>query len=167
MRAGIDSADLLLLEDLRVHGTVTNMRGEPLARVRVIQSEDRRRTTHSDGQGRYQIQVALRAGEQEVYTLGFSLPGYEQDFLVLEAAALGGARDVRLDAELQALSEEALVSGVVQTSRSEPIQGVRVTLYPKPPGSPYGTVTDAGGNFSISGVKVDLEYLIISSRRNK
>ena len=161
VRAGVDSADLLLVEDLRVHGTVTNMSGEPLAHVTVIQSEDRRRVTRSDDQGRYQIHLALSTGEQEGYTLGFSLPGYEQDFLVLEAAALGGARDVRLDAELQALSEEALVSGVVQTSRSEPIQGVRVRLYPRPPETPYGAVTDEGGNFSISGVKIDSEYRFV------
>ncbi len=155
VRAGSDSADLLLVEQLRVHGTVTNESGEPLARVRVVQLEDRGRVAQSDDQGGYQLHLA---NEGDVYTLEFFLQGYEEESLVLEAAQVRGARAVRLDAELRALSEAATVSGVVRTTRGEPVQGVRVFLYSLPTGTNYQAHTDQDGNFSIPDVKIDTDY---------
>ena len=158
VRAGLDSADLRLLDNLRVHGTVTNERGEPLARVHVGQSDARGRVTQSDHQGQYEIHLVPRTDHQAGYTLTFFLQGYEKEFLDLEAAQLAEARELLFDIQLQELSEAALVSGVVETRRGERVQGVPVFMSSLPPGTHYRAVTDQNGSFSIQGVKTDQDY---------
>ncbi len=158
VRAGLDSADLRLLENLRVHGTVTNERGEPLARVQVRQSAARGRAARSDIQGQYEIHLVPRTDLQEGYTLTFFLQGYEKESLDLRAAQLAESKELFFDIQLQELSEAALVSGVVETRRGERVQGVQVYLSSLQQGTHYQTPTDENGSFSIQGVKTDQDY---------
>ena len=158
VRAGLDSADLRLLENLRVHGTVTNERGEPLARVQVRQSAARGRAAQSDIQGQYEIHLVPRTDLQEGYTLTFFLQGYEKESLDLGAAQLAESKELFFDIQLQELSEAALVSGVVETRRGERLQGVQVYLSSLQQGTHYQTPTDENGGFSIQGVKTDQDY---------
>jgi hypothetical protein len=157
VRAGLDSVDLRLVESLRVHGTVANTSAELLHRVRVTPTGQADRQAYSDTQGSYEVYLTLKPG-QEVYSLAFYLEGYEEELLSLDASQLAGTPALRLDAELRALRDTAIVSGVVKTRRGEPISGVPIFLRSASLRTDYRSASDGNGNFRIPDVKIGSDY---------
>jgi len=153
VRAGAESADLVLLEGLRVHGVVTDAGGARLDRVYVALVPPRDRFAYTDDEGRYQLDLQ-RGQAGEGLTFRFAKQGYEERQLALPALA----GEVRLDAELVLLEDAAPVSGVVLTERGEPVAGATVLLRSRELGTQYQTVSDHNGRFSMPAVKVGPGY---------
>jgi protocatechuate 3,4-dioxygenase beta subunit len=158
VQAGGLPVDLVLREGLLVHGTVTNARGEALERVTVRAQGRVEVLAHTDHQGTYQLYLE-RESEDEggLYTLRFYLQGYTELRLPLPAPEREGAREVRLDAALQAVEITALVTGVVETERGEPVSGATVVMA-RQQGPKYQAASGSDGNFSFSNVELGRGY---------
>jgi hypothetical protein len=164
VRAGADSVDLLLTASLRVYGTLTDLRGEPLWRVRVLPTEQPQRTVYSNQQGGYEVHLAPSAGEG--YRLEFYLEGYEELSLFVDAAQLSATPALQLDAELQTLSDSATVSGIVQSRRGDPVPFVNLFLQSQQQRTDYRARSDREGGFSMPGVKFGSDYRLIVLARD-
>ena len=154
LQAGRAPVDLILREGLRVAGTVRSARGDLLAGVRVRVHDRRNRLTYTDDEGSYELFLE-HLPDEETPTLRFFVQGYEEAQLLLPEPGSDGV--VRADAELRALAEGALVSGVVETERGDPVAAASVFLS-APPGTPYQTISSPDGSFSISHVKIGPGY---------
>lgn len=154
LQAGGAQVDLILREGLRVAGTVRSASGDPLLRVRVGPHDRRARPSYTDDAGSYELFLE-RDPDREAPRLVFFVSGYEEMQLPLPAPGPDGI--VRVDAELQALPEGALVSGVVETERGDPVSGASVVLSARP-GTPYQTVSHPDGSFSLPHVEIGPGY---------
>jgi protocatechuate 3,4-dioxygenase beta subunit len=157
VQAGADSVVLVLVDALRVYGTVTDSDGVPLAHVWVGLLANRNRFTNTDDNGTYQFQLNLRSDDLDS-TVRFYLSGYEEELLELRAAAAASGWSLRLDAQLRPVEDAARVSGVVETERGEPIARATIVFGSSELGAHYQSVSDADGNFSIPNVKIGPGY---------
>jgi hypothetical protein len=153
VQAGATSVDLIVAEALRVEGTVTNPDAEPLAGVWVGLDQRRDRYAHTDATGGYELRLdpADAASDPSVR---FYLQGYEEQKLALPAPG------ARLDVELYPVEDAALVEGVVESERGEPIARAAIILGSKPLGTHYQTVSDADGRFSLPDTKIGPGYAL-------
>jgi hypothetical protein len=156
VQAGATSVDLILAEGRRVHGTVTNPRGEPLARVWVGLDARRDRFAYTDATGSYALQLDSDSAASDP-TVRFYLRGYEEERLALPAPE-GGVEGGRLDVELRTVEDAARVAGVLESERGEPIAGATIVLGSKALGTHYQTVSDSNGDFSVPDVKIGQGY---------
>jgi len=157
VQAGDTSVELILMEGLRVLGSVTNTRGEPLAHVWVGLRARRNVFAHTDVEGSFELAI-IPDFENPDLTLRFYLQGYEEMLLALPVPEPENPREVRLDVQLRASENAARVAGVVETERGDPVGQATIVL-----GSPqlethYQSMTDADGNFSITGVEIGRGY---------
>jgi hypothetical protein len=159
-KAGGAPVDIVLREGLRVYGTVTNARSEPIARVHVGAQGPTSAGTYTDERGGYELQLEriTEAGEA-VYTFRFNLQGYEETQRTLPQLRPESTREVRLDAELRAVENAALVTGVVESERGEPVTGANVTLS-RQAGPKYHARSDVGGSFSLANVEIGPDYRV-------
>jgi protocatechuate 3,4-dioxygenase beta subunit len=158
VQAGGAPVDLILFEGLRVHGTVKNSSGEPLAHVRVGLRARRDLFAHTDDGGSYQLHLDPDAGNANSM-LRFYLQGYEEELVSLPAPDAEAPLEVRLDATLRVVEDAARVSGLVRTERGEPVAGATVALSARIEAR-YQTVSGEDGSFSIPGVKVGAGYYL-------
>lgn len=157
VQAGDTSVELILVEGLRVQGSVTNTREEPLPRVWVGLRARRDVFAYTDVDGTYLLALDRGSEDQEL-TLRFYLQGYEEELLALPAPETEGLLELRLDAQLRALEDAARVAGVVETERGDPLGQATIILGSPELGTHYQSMSDADGNFSIVGVKIGPGY---------
>jgi hypothetical protein len=155
LRAGGAPVDIVLVEGLRVRGTVRNLDGKSLAHVWVGLESQRNVYTHTDEHGSYQLQLGSHPGDA---TLRFYLQGYEEELLALRPPDPETHRASDLDATLRALEDAATVSGLVRTERGDPIAGATLSLSSEA-GVRYQAVSGADGSFSVS-VKIGAGYYL-------
>jgi hypothetical protein len=155
LRAGGPPVDIVLVEGLRVRGTVRNSGGKPLAHVWVGLKSQRNVYTYTEESGSYQLQLGSHPGDA---TLRFYLQGYEEEFLALRPPDPETHRTSDLDATLRALEDAATVSGRVRTERGDPIAGATLSLSSEA-GVRYQAVSGADGSFSVS-VKIGAGYYL-------
>ena len=156
VRAGGAPVDLVLREGFRVYGTVTNARGEALARVHVAAQGATSAGAYTDERGSYELQLE-RADGDAAYTFRFTLRGYEVAQPPLPQLGPEATRELRLDVELGALENAALVTGVVESERGEPVAGATIFLK-RPQGMHYQATSGADGSFSLADVEFGADY---------
>ncbi len=158
VQAGGAPVDLVLQEGVRIYGTVTNARGEALARVHVGAWGPTSAGAYTNERGDYELRLEREPEDGEtVYTIRFNLHGYKEAQLPLPRPGSEGTREVRLDVELRAVEDAALVTGVVESERGEPVLGANVTLS-RQTGPKYHARSDADGNFSLADVEIGADY---------
>jgi protocatechuate 3,4-dioxygenase beta subunit len=165
--AGVTSADLVLLGGprVRVYGTVTNTRGEPLVGVRVVRLAAPVEQTRTDDDGNYEIY--LIAEENRNDDLSFTLGGYHAERPRLMGRALVRVRERRLDVQLEAVLARIVVSGTLRTERGDPVAGERVHLVSSLLKTGYAGVSDLQGDFRIPGVEIGYDYQLWIQPRGK
>jgi hypothetical protein len=157
-RAGGAPVDLVLREGFRVYGIVTNASGEALARVHVGAQGRTKAGAYTNPQGGYELQLERDSDPGEAaYALQFKLQGYELQERPLPQLGLDASLDLRVDVELHAVEDAALVTGVVETERGEPVAGATVSLSRRS-GPNNHAVSGADGNFSLPNVEVGPGY---------
>jgi len=157
-RAGGAPVDLVLREGFRVYGIVTNASGEALARVHVGAQGRTKAGAYTNPQGGYELQLERDSDRGEAaYVLQFKLQGYELQEQPVPRLGPDASLDLRVDVELQAVENAALVTGVVETERGEPIAGATVSLSRRS-GPNNHAVSGADGNFSLPNVEVGPGY---------
>lgn len=157
VRAGTDSVLLTLVErrELAVFGQVTSADGEPLTGVRVVHLGQPSRRTRTDGEGWYELLVAVREGQ--VPRLRFDLEGYQAERVDLNDAALG-ANDARLDAMLMPVSDTVEVSAHLLDEQGAPVAGERVYLHSPGLRTHYQAVSGAAGTARFPEVAASADY---------
>jgi protocatechuate 3,4-dioxygenase beta subunit len=158
LQAGGAPVDLILVEGLRVHGTVMSSSGEPLARVWVGLQAHRDSYVYTDDGGSYQLALGPGPGSGDS-TLRFYLQGYEEELAEIPAPEAAAPLEVRLDAVMRVVEDAAGVSGLVRAERGEPVAGATVTLS-SPTGARYQTASSEDGSFSIPRVKIGAGYYL-------
>jgi protocatechuate 3,4-dioxygenase beta subunit len=156
--AGADSADIVLVESqkVRVYGTVTDTRGEPLAGVQVVAPAESAEKTRTDDDGNYELYLV--AHEDKGYDLAFLLQGYHAERPRLMGRDLAEAQEMRLDVQLEVLGEITVVSGTLMTERGDPIAGERIQLSSPLLKTGYSAVSDEEGGFRIPNVEIGSDY---------
>ncbi len=159
VRAGFASADLVVVQHhrVRVFGTVTDTRGEPLAGVRVVPAHQKR-VTRTDDDGNYETYVIARS--RGTYAFRFLAEDHEEERFFLQGDQLVGLAEKRLDAQLAAAAETTTVSGTLRTERGERVPGETVRLDSELRKARYSVVSDENGDFSIAEVKVGSDYRV-------
>jgi protocatechuate 3,4-dioxygenase beta subunit len=158
-RAGFRSADLVVVENhrIRLHGTVTDAREEPLADVRVIPAPPQSET-RTDREGNYELDlVAHRTGS---YAFRFLLDGFTEERILLKGIDLIGLPGNRFDVRLTSAADTTTVSGTLTTERGDPIEGEMIRLQSALLKVRYTAVTDRDGSFSIPDVEIGSDYSI-------
>jgi protocatechuate 3,4-dioxygenase beta subunit len=157
VRAGAGFADILLQSqrEVRVSGQVASIEGEPLAGVLVAPKVLGASGTHTDGYGRFSLQLPLR------YDTGFDVhaqaDGYKNAVLsVPERQASNG--DISLDITLKPIGSVAPVIGVVTDTTGQALSGKRVRLSSPTSGQSYTTDTDYRGDFLFFSVEGADDY---------
>lgn len=158
VRAGTDAVRLTVVErrELAVSGQVTSTAGEPLADVRVVYLGQPSRRTRTDGEGWYDLAVALR--EEEGPRFGFDREGYQAERLDLDAALLAGSDGARLDATLEPVGDTVDVSVRLVDEDVAPVAGERVYLFSYGLGTHYQAVSDARGRAIFPRVVAGSDY---------
>jgi protocatechuate 3,4-dioxygenase beta subunit len=156
--AGVDSADIVLVESqkVRVYGTVTDTRGEPLAGVQVVAPAESAEKTRTDEDGYYELYLV--AHEDKGYELAFLLQGYHTERPRLMGRDLAEAQGMRLDVQLEVLGEATVVSGTLKTERGDPIAGERIQLSSPLLKTRYSAVSDREGGFRTPNVEISSDY---------
>jgi hypothetical protein len=156
--AGVDSADIVLVESqrVRVYGTVTDAWGEPLADVRVLAAGESAEKTRTGEDGYYEIYLV--AHEDKGYDLSFLLQGYHTERPRLMGRDLAEAQEMRLDVQLEVLGETTVISGALKTVRGDPIAGERIQLSSPLLKTGYSAVSDREGGFRIPNVEIGSDY---------
>jgi hypothetical protein len=156
VQAGANSVDLILVEGLRIEGTVTGPTGERLGGVWVGLATRRDRSVLTDPDGRYALPLdAARAGSNTI--IRFYLRGYEEERVPLSALQADD-HGRRLDVELRPVENAVQVTGIVESERGQLIAGATIVLGSKELGTHYQAVTDADGAFSIPDTKAGRGY---------
>ncbi len=132
LRAGVDSAVLVVTaktgRSILVHGLVESTRGEPLAGVRVIPVERPSSAARSDRSGYYEVRLPVD-GRRPGHTLRFVHDGYRELRHRLVGSELAGIEELELDARLEPVAGQVVVTGSVTGSDGLAVHGARLQLY--------------------------------------
>lgn len=160
VRAGSDTAVLTVVErrELTVFGQVTSTAGEPLTDVRVVGLGQPSRRTRTDGEGWYELLLAVR--EEQVPRFRFDLEGYEPQRVALDPVALGGADDRRLDAILRPVGDTVDVAVRLVDEQGAPVPGERVYLRSAGLTTHYQAVSGADGAAWFPEVAASADYRV-------
>lgn len=148
--AGTGEAILVVgrLHRLRVHGTITNDRGEPVAGARVV--PDGESATFTDEDGNYEANFG------RVPALHIRAAGYRNRTIRPSHTEDGGT--LILDVQLEAIGETTEVSGIVRALGGRGLAGETVRVYAKAGGASFQATTDSRGRFNISNVPIGENY---------
>lgn len=161
LRAGVDSAVLVVTDkegrQIWVHGLVDSARGGPLGGVRVLPIGQPQRAATSDEWGGYGLHLVVGAGRQEP-TLRFLRTGYREKRVTLARAELAGVEQIELDASLEPIEEEELVTGIVLGMDGLPVALARVELTSPALARRYQALSDDAGQFHFPQVELAADY---------
>ncbi len=159
VRAGVDFADLVLMSQRagQVRGVVTSVFGVPLAGVRVTPLVAWAKSTQSDSEGRYVIDLNVKDKIQS-FTIRFQHADYHQQEQRLNLAPGRNAANAVLNVTLEPIELSAAVSGLVLSTAGSPVVGEQVQLHSSKTKKNYRAATDQEGRYVIPGVIVGEDY---------
>jgi len=161
VRAGVDSAVLVVTAKVNrsvlVYGVVESTRGEQLAGVRVIPTGRPASAALSDGLGSYEVRLPV-GGRRPSHTLRFLHDGYREVRLSLAKSELLDVEEVKLDALLEPIEGQAVVTGRVTGSDGLAIQGAQLQLYSAAVKRRETAVSDRDGHFTFRNVQFASDY---------
>ncbi|GAH33407.1 unnamed protein product, partial [marine sediment metagenome] len=163
VRAGVDFADLVLVEQryLHLHGVVLTALGEPLGGVRIQQTALARQAVSTNEDGKYLLSLKVLENTPSL-SIRASMAAHKTREISLEGAEFDAEGDIELNIvmEAEATAPLAIVSGTVRGSGGEPVVGQRIYLSSTRAHQRYDTNTDRNGEFAMQGVDVRDDYML-------
>lgn len=159
VRAGIDFADLILTRQhaLAVSGIISGPRGEPLANVLVMPLAQGASGVYTDNTGAYSMMLQVSAA-QERLAIRLRKHGFRQQDVYLSAQELAAGQHVAMDAILDPIVQNTVVTGSLTTTEGAPLSNRQIHLSSVQLRQSYRARSDVHGQFSIPGVEIGEDY---------
>lgn len=159
--SGVDSAVLIVTEKANrravVHGYVENSNGGSLQGVRVLPVGQFENRALSNGQGRYEVTIALDSrGRSQV--LCFTLEGFREHRLTVDRTEFEMNSEVVRNVLLEPSREKSTVSGLIVGEDGSPVHSAHIQLNSNSLGTRADAVSDRDGLFSMSEVEHADDY---------
>jgi len=159
VRAGLLNVKLVvvMLWDIRVHGTVSSSDGRPLENVQVTAGRQTQ-PTRTGSKGKYEISVGMQGIKQKQF-VHFRLDGYRDQKLAINPEELDlWTAELEFDVTMEPIASLTTVAGSLIDTEGSPVPGEILTMASSKLRTSYQAQSDKQGKFAFKEVEPGDDY---------